>query len=186
MRRKSHPLLRGGRRGESKYSHTFTAAEMQSLGSICETILPSLPSTSLEGEEYQPSNVLQSFCKASGSQTPIPDQVAELLVKRALKESLILTRVVLWLLATRLGTLLLCGSLCFCEEWPFIRGFSRIPLEKRELVLQKWSRSRYLTPIRCAFVYIKMLCLFVSFSQVFSLCYYFLPSCLCFLCFNQL
>lgn len=78
MRRKSHPLLRGGRRGESKYSHTFTAAEMQSLGSICETILPSLPSNSLEGEEYQPSNVLQSFCKASGSQTPIPDQVLPL------------------------------------------------------------------------------------------------------------
>ncbi|XP_059447719.1 long-chain-alcohol oxidase FAO1-like [Corylus avellana] len=166
MRRKSHPLLRGGRRGESKYSHTFTAAEMQSLGSICETILPSLPSNSLEGEEYQPSNVLQSFCKASGSQTPIPDQVAELLVKRALKESLILTRVVLWLLATRLGTLLLCGSLCFCEEWPFIQSFSRIPLEKREQVLQKWSRSRYLTPVRCAFVYIKILCLFVFFSQV--------------------
>ena len=80
MRRKSHPLLRGGRGGggESKYSHTFTAAEMQSLGSICETILPPLPSNSLEGEEEQPSNVLQSFCKASGSQTPIPDQVLSL------------------------------------------------------------------------------------------------------------
>ncbi|KAE8076072.1 hypothetical protein FH972_014745 [Carpinus fangiana] len=124
---------------------------MQSLGSICETILPPLPSNSLEGEEEQPSNV------------------AELFVKRALKESLILVRVVLWLLATKLGTLLLCGSLCFCEEWPFILSFSRIPLEKREQVLQNWSRSRFLTPIRCAFVYIKILCLFVFFSQVAEL-----------------
>jgi long-chain-alcohol oxidase len=78
MRRKSHPLLRGGRGGERKYSHTFSAAEMQSLGSICETVFPPLPSNSLEGEEEQPNNVLQSFCKASGSQTPIPDQVLSL------------------------------------------------------------------------------------------------------------
>jgi long-chain-alcohol oxidase len=76
MRKQSHPLLRGSRRsGESKYSHTFTKSEMQSLSTLCESILPPLPLNSLEGEEDQPSKALQFFCKASGSQTPIPDQV---------------------------------------------------------------------------------------------------------------
>jgi hypothetical protein len=75
MRRERHPLLRGGRGGERKYSHTFTRGEMQLLGSLCETILPPLPLNSLEGEEDQPTKAVESFIKASGSQTPVPDQV---------------------------------------------------------------------------------------------------------------
>lgn len=168
MRRNSHPLLRGGKEaGESKYSHGFTAAEMQSLASICETILPPLPLNSLEApNEGQPTNAVQFFCRASGSQPPLPDQVAEILVKRAVIEGLILVRVVLWLLATRLGTLLFCGSLCVSEKWPFICNFSRMSLENREKFVQKGFQTRFMTPIRLAFLYIKALCLFIFFSRV--------------------
>ncbi|XP_021800094.1 long-chain-alcohol oxidase FAO1 isoform X2 [Prunus avium] len=171
MRMECHPLLRGGRRsGErGKYSHGFSSAEMQSLASVCEALLPALPLNDFcfEGKEEQPTNkAVQSFQKASGAQTPIPDEVAELLVKRAFIEAVVLVRVVLWVLSTRLGTLLLCGSLCFGERWPFILNFSSLSLEKRERLLQKWFKHRFLTPIRLAFVYIKFLCLYIFFSRV--------------------
>lgn len=168
MRRECDPLLRGGRR-EGKYTHGFSSAEMQSLASICEVLLPPLPLNSIEG---QPSKGVQSFYQASGSQHPIPDEGAELFVKRALIEAVILVRVVSIILSTRLGTLLLCGSLSFSDKWPFINNFSSISLEKREKILQRWFRHRLLTPIRLAFVYIKFLCLYAFFTLVLFLTTY--------------
>ncbi|KAG5554267.1 hypothetical protein RHGRI_011960 [Rhododendron griersonianum] len=167
MERSCHPLLRGGRR-EHKYSHGFSAAEMESLASVCEAILPPLPVNSLEatGKDGQTNKAIQFFHKASGSQNSIPEEVAELIVKRAFFEAVILVRVVLNILSTRLGTLLLCGSLCFGDKWPFLNKFSQISLEKRERVIQRWFKHWFLTPIRLAFVFIKFLCLYAFFSQV--------------------
>ncbi|KAI8011913.1 Long-chain-alcohol oxidase FAO1 [Camellia lanceoleosa] len=169
MGRECHPLLRGGRR-ETKYSHGFSAAQMESLASVCEAILPSLPFNSLDVAQSQAQTnkkSIQFFHKASGSHNPVPDEIAEMIVKRTFFEAVILLKVVLAVLSTRLGTLLLCGSLCLCgDKWPYIKKFSDISLEKREKVIQKWLRHRFLTPIRLAFVFIKFLCLFVFFSQV--------------------
>ncbi|RDX63943.1 Long-chain-alcohol oxidase FAO1 [Mucuna pruriens] len=172
MRKECHLMLRGGR-GDSKYKHGFSAAEMKSLASICEVVLPPLPMDSLKiRKEHQAdlddhsSQSVQSFWNISASRYPIPHEVAEMLTKRSLIEAVILIRVVLWLLATRLGTLLLCGFLCLGEKWPFINNFSNMSLEKREKVLQKWLNHRFLTPIRLAFAYVKVLCLFVFFSWV--------------------
>lgn len=92
--------------------------------------------------------------------------MAELLVKRALKEALILVRVVLWILSTRLGSLLLCGSLCFGEKWPYIYDFSSMSVENREKVIQKWLKHKFLTPVRLAFVYVTFLCLYIFFTRV--------------------
>jgi len=99
-------------------------------------------------------------------------QIAELLRKRGLPEAVFLVRLVLWLLSTRLGTFLLCGSLCFGEKWLCIKNFSSISLDKREKVLQKWFKRRFFTAIRIAFIYVKVLCVFVFFSRVMfpSLC----------------
>ncbi|KAL3582589.1 hypothetical protein D5086_016921 [Populus alba] len=168
MRRECHPLLSGGRTRESKHNHGLSSAEMESLASLCETILPSLPPpvTTLDGKQNQPTKAVQALYRASGSQTPMPDEIAELLMKRGLREAVFLVRLVLWLLSTRLGTFLLCGSLCFGERWLCIKNFSSISLDKREKVLQKWFKRRFFTPIRAAFVYVKVLCVFVFFSRV--------------------
>lgn len=109
MRRNSHPLLRGGKEaGESKYSHGFTAAEMQSLASICETILPPLPLNSLEApNEGQPTNAVQFFCRASGSQPPLPDQVP------CFSLSLSLSRSVYYMTYCIFSKTTLGGSKCF-------------------------------------------------------------------------
>ncbi|KAJ6351407.1 hypothetical protein OIU78_007343 [Salix suchowensis] len=110
--------------------------------------------------------LLRPCTELSGSQTPVPDEVAELLRKRGLPDSVFLVRLVLWLLSTRLGTFLLCGSLCFGEKGLCIKNFSSITLDKREKVLQKWFKHSYFTAIRSAFVFIKVLCVFVFFSRV--------------------
>ncbi|KAI4318061.1 hypothetical protein L6164_025870 [Bauhinia variegata] len=167
MKRECHPLLKGGTIGDSKYKHGLSAAEMASVAAICEVVLPPLSVETLKKTVEQPSKATQSFWKASGSQHPVPHEVAEILVKRAVTEAVILLRVVLWLLSTRLGTLLFCGFLCVGDKWPFINNFPSIPLEKREKIMQRWLKHSWLfTPIRLAFAYIKVLCLFVFFSRV--------------------
>jgi len=99
-------------------------------------------------------------------------QVAELIVKRCIPQAVFLVRLVLQMLSFRLGTLLLCGYLCFNGKWPFILNFSNISLEKREEILKKWSRERHLVPLRIVFVAIKMFCFFNFFSRVMLLIHY--------------
>nr|KYP44279.1 putative GMC-type oxidoreductase Rv0492c/MT0511/MT0512 family [Cajanus cajan] len=170
MRKECHPLLRG-RKGDTKYKHGFSVSEMESLASICEVVLPPLPMDALKIRKADQADndswdSVKSFWNISASRYPIPHEVAKILTKRGLIEAVLLVRVVLWLLATRLGTFLFCGFLCLGEKWPFINNFSNISLEKREKVMQKWLNHRFLSPIRLAFVYIKVLCLYVFFSWV--------------------
>lgn len=70
-----HPLLKGGRRRE-KYRNPLSSAEMESLASLCETVLPPLDSELLNKKGIQPSNkALKFFWKASGSDLSIPHEV---------------------------------------------------------------------------------------------------------------
>lgn len=79
MRRESHPLLRGGRRG-GKYKHAFSSAEMESLANICEALLPPLQLESLDTMENNPTcKAVQFFWKSSGSQFSVPDEVPHLM-----------------------------------------------------------------------------------------------------------
>ncbi|XP_027118845.2 long-chain-alcohol oxidase FAO1 [Coffea arabica] len=165
-----HPSLRGGRR-ETKYSHGFSSSELEALTGICEAFIPPLPSNNspeMVGKDGKTKEAIQSFYKSSGAQYPIPDEVAELAVKRGFLEAVILVRILLIILSTRLGTLLLCGTLCFGEKWPYINKFSDIPVENREKIIQKWFKHRFLTPIRLPFVFIKFLCLYAFFTQVWD------------------
>ncbi|XP_022760899.1 long-chain-alcohol oxidase FAO1-like [Durio zibethinus] len=163
------PLLNGEIRegGKRKYSHGFSSAEIKTLASVAEAVFPSLsPNSDFEGKENQPSKAVQAFLEASASESPIPDEAAELLLKRSFIECAMLVRVVLLLLSTRVGTLLLCGSLCLGDKWPYVNCFSCLTLESREKVLQSWFKHRLFTPIRIAFIYLKVACLYVFFSRV--------------------
>ncbi|GMN53369.1 hypothetical protein TIFTF001_022508 [Ficus carica] len=91
MRRECHPLLRERRIGlgggrKQKWSHGLCSAEIETLGSICEAFVPPLPLNSLEGKDNLPIKAVQSFFSSSASQNPIPHEVAEILVKRAILE----------------------------------------------------------------------------------------------------
>ncbi|KAJ3706407.1 hypothetical protein LUZ61_010112 [Rhynchospora tenuis] len=165
--RQGHPLLRGKTRETGEYNHGFSKAQIESLSAICATIIPSVPPEDLHvsnGKEGPHSKVLEEFYMASGSDFNVPDEVAERLVKRCMKEARMLVGVVLWLLATRLGTFLLCGFLSITWEFPFMHKFSELPLEKREIVLKRWSRETKITPLRMFFMLVKLLSQYIFYS----------------------
>lgn len=93
-------------------------------------------------------------------------QTAEKFAKMAKLEAWILVRLVLCLLSTHIGTLLLCGTLCFDGKWPFLYRFPNMSVQRREKVLQRWTKHRFLTPIRVAFCYVKAIFFFTIFSMV--------------------
>ncbi|CAN8258373.1 unnamed protein product [Cochlearia groenlandica] len=160
--------------GKHRYSGYFghrdvTAAEMESLASFCETVLPPVsPPEDFSGEDDHCRNkeALRSFYLTSGSQANIVGQTIELIMKRGTIEAYLMTRLVLFLLATRLGTLLICGTECLVSKWPYVEKFNELTLEKRERVVQKQFKNYIFTPIRAAFIYIKVVFLFCFFTMV--------------------
>ncbi|KAI3518477.1 hypothetical protein L1887_07266 [Cichorium endivia] len=163
--RECHPLLRGGRDEEYK-TKSFSSSEMETLSSLCDVILQPLPLNSLDDHGNKVEESIRSFLTASGSRYPVPNKVVRLLMKRGFLEAVMVVRLVVTLLSTRLGTLLLSGSLCLSHKWPYVHKFSEVSLHKREKIMQKWFNHRFLTPIRLGFVFIKTLCLLVFFSEV--------------------
>ncbi|KAL4578502.1 hypothetical protein LXL04_014625 [Taraxacum kok-saghyz] len=164
IEKECHPLLQGGR--DEKYVNGgFSSSGMATLSSICDVILQPLPLNSLDDHGNKDDETIRSFSSVSGSQYPIPNKLVHLLVTRAFFEAIMVVKLVVIILSTRLGTLLLSGTLCISHKWPYVHKFSEIPLHKREKVVQKWMNHRFLTPIRLGFVFIKTLCLLVFFSQ---------------------
>jgi long-chain-alcohol oxidase len=78
----------------------------------------------------------------------------------------VLVNVTLWLLCTRLGTLALCGRLCLSGEFPYVRRFADMPVERREEALKGWTRARWLIPVKIAFAIVKIICLNVFYTTV--------------------
>ncbi|XP_019188521.1 PREDICTED: long-chain-alcohol oxidase FAO2-like isoform X2 [Ipomoea nil] len=93
-----------------------------------------------------------------------------MLVKNCLPEAVLVLRLVLIMLSTRLGSLMLCGHVCFDGRWPFILKFSELGLHQREAILQKWSRETLLLPLRVAFLLIKMACFYTFLSWTDESC----------------
>ncbi|KAM0949323.1 putative long-chain-alcohol oxidase [Dioscorea sansibarensis] len=164
-----HPLLRGRSITESAvFNHGFSAPRLQSLSAMCEAFIPSLPDMAAQvsvGKEESLSKNIQGFYLASASQSPIPDMVAEMLEKRSISEGLVLVKLVLWLLSTRLGTLVLCGTLSLHRGFPFINKFSDMSLDKREEVLKRWTKGKCFKTLRIVFLMVKIICFFVFFSM---------------------
>ncbi|XP_074302600.1 long-chain-alcohol oxidase FAO1-like [Silene latifolia] len=164
----SHPKLRKSREQQQKSNKpNVSSTEMETLTSICEAIFPPLdPPSSLDHHQYPITESTKSFFNFSASQKHIPYAVAGMIESGALPEAVILVRVILWMLSTRIGTFLLCGSLCFGKKWPYITKFPNLATEKREKILQNWSSNRFFSPLRLVFYFLKCLCLYFVFALV--------------------
>ncbi|KAL9237194.1 hypothetical protein vseg_011776 [Gypsophila vaccaria] len=170
--KKSHEKLRKSWE-QKKRKAELSSAEMESLTSICEAIFPPLdPPPNLDHRRRQPINdeSVKSFFNFSAAQKHIPAAVVDVVKSGVLPEAVMLVRVILWLLSTRLGTFLLCGSLCFGKKWPYITRFTHLTTEKREKILQNWSCNRFFSPLRLVFYFLKSLCLYFVFALVDDNC----------------
>ncbi|KAF6983417.1 hypothetical protein CFC21_001606 [Triticum aestivum] len=161
-----HPLLRVLRR--DKYTHGLYPAQMEALRAMCGALIPSLPpEEALDGRRDTPRDKdLERFYLASGADSTIPDEVAELAFTRCVWEAGLLVHVTLWLLCTRLGTLALCGRLCVSGEFPYVRRFADMPVGRREEALRRWTRARWLIPVKIAFAMVKTLCFNVFYTKL--------------------
>lgn len=96
----------------------------------------------------------------------LQEKVAELTMTRCIWEAGVLVRIILWILATRVGTLALCGRRCVSGEFPYVRRFADMPVERREAALKRWNATRWLVPLKIIFALIKVLCHFVFYTAV--------------------
>ncbi|VAH04261.1 hypothetical protein VPH35_001971 [Triticum aestivum] len=163
-----HPLLRGRRR-DGKYTHGLHPAQMEALRAMCGAFIPSLPAEEAgAGGRADPPGAkdLERFYLASAADSNIPDEVAELMVTRCIREAALLAWVVLWVLSTRVGTLLLCGRLSLCGAAGELRRFADMPAERQEAALQRWNRTRWLFPLRIVFALVKILSHYVFYTMV--------------------
>ncbi|XP_051141716.1 long-chain-alcohol oxidase FAO2-like [Andrographis paniculata] len=156
---KVHPLLKGssskkgkgeGKNGSSSYTHGLSQSQIESLSAIYQAFIPRLPSNSADIITTD----IEDFSQ----------QVAELMAGRCVPQAVSVVRLVLKLLSSRVGTLLVCGMICFDWRWPFLHRFCELPLQKREAVLQKWSRETFLLPLRITFLILKLIGFYVFFT----------------------
>ena len=68
----SHRLL-GGAGRDGGFSHGLSSSQIKEMSAICEALIPPLPLHSVNKETPE-NQALLSFCKASGSQHPFPDE----------------------------------------------------------------------------------------------------------------
>ncbi|XP_040384450.1 long-chain-alcohol oxidase FAO2-like isoform X2 [Oryza brachyantha] len=169
---RGHPLLRGGARRE-RYTHGLRPAQMEALRAVCGAFVPSLPAAAEEegrGGRAAEDKDLERFYLASAADSAIPDEVAELMVNRCAWEAVALVTIVLWLLTTRVGTLLLCGgaSVVSGGGWwfPRVRRYADLPPEQREAALRRWNTTRWLFPLKITFTVIKIICHFVFYTTL--------------------
>lgn len=95
-------------------------------------------------------------------------------MKRGMTKAVFIVGLVLKFLSSRLGTFVLCGRICIDRKWPFVHNFSELSLDKREIVLQRWSKETFLIPLKISFLLLKIVCLFVFFSWVKLVPYFIL------------
>ncbi|CAN6287992.1 unnamed protein product [Urochloa humidicola] len=158
-RSRGSPLLRRCKR--EGYTHGLRPPQMEALRAMCGAIIPSLPVQGLRGDDDD----VERFYRASAADGDIPDEVAEM-ATRCVWEAMLLIRIILWILSTKLGTLALCGRLCVSSRFPYICKFADMPVERREEVLKQWNKTRWLFHLKVTFVITKILSHFSFYTMI--------------------
>ncbi|KAL2649247.1 hypothetical protein R1flu_017375 [Riccia fluitans] len=170
--KRGHPKLRGG---QPAYPHKFNSRQMRALAALCDTFVPSLNletaglaqngSNSTEFSAKSKSDVVSAYYGLGAVEEGVPEQVAGMFTQRLKSRPLFLLGAGLWLLSSYLGTLIMCGFLCFSWRFPFIHPFHDMTLERREKALRSWSHSP-IPSLRQTFKLLKAYCLFSFYSKV--------------------
>ncbi|XP_059663075.1 long-chain-alcohol oxidase FAO4A [Cornus florida] len=157
-------LLKGGGDREHVYMKSLSSAQMDSLIALCDTFLPSINLSNHTTTIHHHDPILQ-FYQTSASMARTPQRVEEMISGRLTHPKLVLMRLALWLLATWIGTFIICGRRSLTSQFPYFRRFSQLPLHNREDILRSLSLS-YFYLNRMLFLGLKYLTLLVFFTQV--------------------
>eukprot|EP00250_Pteridium_aquilinum_P021541 c25160_g1_i1 orf=131-2668(-) len=147
-----HPLLRGG---QPVLPHGFSKAQMEAFAAVCDTLFPSLSSDeylaslklvsdiqrykALSKHEQQ---LLEDYLQLSASDINLPTEAAGYMTKLLKLSQARRIHLALWLLTTRLGTLILGGKhAIIATSFPFIFNFASLPQHKRHELLRSLSQS---------------------------------------------
>ncbi|KAM3397391.1 long-chain-alcohol oxidase FAO4A [Capsicum galapagoense] len=148
---------------------TLSSNQMESLTALCDTFLPSIHLNSYGDHHHQEANnINDSFTKflyTSASMNGTPQHIAWMINNRLQHPKLNLCKLALWLLSTRIGTLILCGKASISNQFPYLQKFSKISPNKREKIVKSWATSCFKL-IRILFCAAKILVLLVFFTQV--------------------
>ncbi|XP_042477705.1 long-chain-alcohol oxidase FAO4A-like [Macadamia integrifolia] len=157
---------------------SLSSRQLESLLSICDTFLPSI---NISGDITVHDSV-RTFYKTCASMAGTHQHVGVMIGETLKHPSVPLLRLSLWLLSTRLGTSLLCGTLCLSTKFPYFHKFSELPQKKREKIFRSWALS-FFYPLRKLFKTLKYLTMLAFFSKVLLLSHSLslsLPVCSCF------
>ncbi|CAI5472053.1 unnamed protein product [Closterium sp. Yama58-4] len=144
--------------------HSMSPRQFAALTAICDTLVSSMPVPTDSDDPYfqfvgkrkegsQSDNrwsefygeprkeAIAAYFAESASSLGIVDEVATTMQQCLKPLPLTVFGTVLWLLSTRLGTLLLAGRRAFTWRPPFVQPFVKLSPQAREAVLLRWSVS---------------------------------------------
>ncbi|KAL6980002.1 long-chain-alcohol oxidase [Sarracenia purpurea var. burkii] len=154
----SERALHGGERRSQV--QPLSSGQMESLAALCDTFLPSID---ICNEAVDADYV--AFYRTSASMAGTSQRVEELITERMHHPKLFLMRLSLWLLATWIGTFILCGKASLDSHFPYFQRFSKVSQKKREEIMRLWSNS-FFPLLRMLFLAMKLLSLLAFFTQV--------------------
>ncbi|CAM8891292.1 unnamed protein product [Rhodiola kirilowii] len=132
---------------------------MESLVAICDTFLP--PVEVHDGAD----EATAEFFRTSASMAGTPQMIAGLISNGVDHPRMWQSRVALWVLSTRIGSLAMCGWRCLSPRFPFVRPFSQLPIKRREEILRSWQLS-FISILRLFFKSLKLMIVLAFFTQV--------------------
>ncbi|KAH6790980.1 Long-chain fatty alcohol dehydrogenase family protein [Perilla frutescens var. frutescens] len=142
----------------------LSSGEVEALGALCDTFLPSIDAVHVPQHLNQSQSVLQ-FYHTSASMAGTPPLIAEIIGGKVEHPKMPLARLAIMLLSTWIGTFILCGRKSLSPKFPYFLKFSEISFHKREEILLSWSTS-YFSLLRILYGALKFFILLTFFTQV--------------------
>lgn len=181
-----HPLLASW---NPPTQHSFSKTQMETLTSLCDAFSPSISYPGAESaeevslqdsetrssqqteysrgarESLKDAHDMSTFYGCSASDMGVPEDIAGLLSVLLKPKLLAAIRVFLWLLSTRLGTVILGGRASLIWQFPFCQSYSNLPRSNQETILRRWSLSMF-TSLRAVYKLFKMITMWAVYTKI--------------------
>lgn len=146
-------------------NHSFTTTQMRTLTSICDAFSPSIDPPPDSQKSFKDARDMSAFYGCSASDMKVPEDIAGLLTVLLKPTLLVAIKVFLWLLSTRLGTVILGGRASLTTQFPFCESFPSLSRPKQETILRRWSMSIF-ESLRTVYKLFKMITVWAIYAKI--------------------